>query len=755
MADGGIQGMHWYVPAQLAGVAGLPTTERGVHKQAEREGWMKRRRLRGKGWEYAFDSLPQQARDDIGRRAALSKTQALASDAFAQGNQLSRKLAIAAKVDGAVQKRTRETGLASAAALTGKSRERMDAKLALLALLATFAHNRQLGICAAMAEFCDAYNSGELTVPITVRMHTGAALAPRTLRRWRHLNKTQGPAALAGGYGNRAGTGVLDTAPQLHDFTIGLIADKPHISAKLVFEALQARFAERDDLPKLRTVQDWLARWKRDNAEVLLAVANPDAWKNRYMSGFGSLSESVTRACQLWMLDSTPADLQLVDGRYNLVGVIDVAWRGFRLHVCKTSSAEAVTQVMRRAIIEWGVPEAIKVDNGRDYASQRVGSMLTALHIDARFSAPFSPWEKGNIERAFRTFSHSLLELLPGYSGHNVAEAQALRAGKSFAERLFKKNEVIELKLTAAELQAFCDDWCRHYYEHEKHEGLGCTPFERYAQLRDVVNRIGDVRALDLLLGGGAMRRVTKKGLRIDNLVYIAPELASVVGQDVLVRQDDGDLGRIVVYHGEQFLCIAECPEVAGVSRREIAIEGKARQAAAMQQKKRELKALGRKANTADLARDILDHKARQNASLGTLPAPNVVHLTPAIEAAGDAADALEQYEAGTQAPPAEPVTLDHLANLRDAMRGEQAQDETAEDRFRRALRSLMKPEGERDDIERRFLRNHLTSAEFLGRWTMFEDFGPSAFGLPDEFAALLPDGAAFDRLSRAQQGEP
>lgn len=752
MADGGAVSI--YDCAAIADALGI--TKRAIELRAAKEYWPYteqpvrggRRRL------FALPSLPGEVQAAVRRAAAIRAAESV-TPAFEEGQRIARRLGIGTAVDTAVAKRARERGSAAAAGLTGKKRERMEAKLELLQRLAAFAKARNLGTCAAMDDFCTAYNSGELTVPIAVRMHTGAALAPRTLRRWRHLNKTQGPAALAGDYGNRAGTGALDTDPQLHDFTVGLIADKPHISAKLVFEALQARF-NRPDLPKLRTVQDWLARWKRDNAEALMAVANPDQWKNRHMASFGSLSESVTRACQLWMLDSTPADLQLVDGRYSLVGVVDIAWRGFRLHVSKTSNAEAVTQVMRRAILEWGVPEAIKVDNGRDYASARVASMLAALHIDCRFSTPFAGWEKGNIERAFRTFSHSLLELLPGYTGHNVAEAQELRARQSFAERLFKKNEVIELKLTAAELQQFCDDWCQHYYAHEKHEALGGrTPFETYAGMRDVVNRIDDVRALDLLLGAGAMRRVTKKGLRIDSLVYIAPELASVIGQDVLVRQDDGDLGRVVVYHREAFLCIAECPEVAGVSRREIAIEGKARQSAAIQQKKRELKALGRKANTADLARDILDHKMRQNAALTTLPAPNVVHLTPAIEAAGEAADALEQYEAGANAPAAEPVTLEHLASLRDAMRDEQAQDETAEDRFQRALRTLMKPEAERDDIERRFLRNHLTSAEFLGRWGMFEDFGPSAFGLTDDFAALLPDGAAFDRLSRAQQGEP
>ena len=139
----------------------------------------------------------------------------------------------------------------------------------------------------------------------------------------------------------------------------------------------------------------------------------------------------------------------------------------------KNSTAEAVCQLLRRAILDWGVPDTVKMDNGRDYASERVAGVLVGLGIEARFSAPFSPWEKGQIERFFGTFSRHALELLPGYSGHNVVDAQAIRARKSFAEQLHSKKKVIEAKLTAAELQAFCDQWVDAYYMQEPNSGEG------------------------------------------------------------------------------------------------------------------------------------------------------------------------------------------------------------------------------------------------------------------------------------------
>lgn len=61
MADGNIIAQRWFVAAELAGLAGVPGTDRGLHKFAERAGWQRRRRTHGKGWEYPFTSLPPEA----------------------------------------------------------------------------------------------------------------------------------------------------------------------------------------------------------------------------------------------------------------------------------------------------------------------------------------------------------------------------------------------------------------------------------------------------------------------------------------------------------------------------------------------------------------------------------------------------------------------------------------------------------------------------------------------------------------------
>ena len=60
MADGNrsSDAGRWYTAAELAGLPGVPGTERRIRSRAEAAGWTSRRRARGKGFEYSLASLP-------------------------------------------------------------------------------------------------------------------------------------------------------------------------------------------------------------------------------------------------------------------------------------------------------------------------------------------------------------------------------------------------------------------------------------------------------------------------------------------------------------------------------------------------------------------------------------------------------------------------------------------------------------------------------------------------------------------------
>lgn len=748
----------WCTARELAGLPGLPSTERNVRAMAERLRWASRPRAgRGGGSEYVITCLPPAVQNEVRRRRAIAAANSVSEAAMA-GQAAGRRLSIAKVIDNKQEFRVREAGMAAAAGLRGKPEARMEARLLMLSQLDSFRSMHGLSISAAMERFVVAYAAGEIFVPDVVREEIGDSVSSISLRRWRKALRTQGAVALAGSYGHRKGSGTIDSSPEMLQLVIAMLVEHPHASARHIQRSLEARFAGKGvELPALRSIQRFLSDWKRQNAQVFCAIRNPDEWKNRHMLALGSADEGITRLNQRWEFDSTPADVMLVDGRHSIIGVIDVWSRRTLLYVAKVSSSAGVCQAIRRAILGWGVPEQAKLDNGKDYVSRRVTRAFNSLGVAVELSAPFSPWQKPHIERFFRTFSHDLVELLPGYIGHNVAQAQAIRASQSFAERLLTKNSTVDINMTATELQEFCDRWCRDLYETEPRHGLdGRRVIERIAEWRGEVRRVDSERALDVLLAeapdGDGSRKVTKKGIRVDTHYYAAPELGALVGEAVQVLYDERDIGRIVVYHNDAFVCVAECPEILGVSRAEVAAVAKARQQEEINAKRRELKSIARKADTADIAWEILDAKARESERLAVLPAPNVVHITPAIEAARAAADALDKEPAAPR-PGDElgPTTLAHVLQISEIVRQEQLTDDSAEGRFRRAMSILLQAEGERNDVDRAFLRRNIFSAEFRGRWEMFEDFGPSAFNLSDDYAALLPDGPAFDRLHRAQ----
>ena len=129
----------------------------------------------------------------------------------------------------------------------------------------------------------------------------------------------------------------------------------------------------------------------------MLAVTNPDLDRSRHRLAGGDAAASVVRLNQFWELDSTPADVICADGkRYAIVAAIDVLSRQARVLVVPTSRAKAIAALLRRCILEWGVLEAVRTDEGKDYTSRHVLGVLADLEIEHRPCSPYTPEAKSN-----------------------------------------------------------------------------------------------------------------------------------------------------------------------------------------------------------------------------------------------------------------------------------------------------------------------------------------------------------------------
>ena len=466
------------------------------------------------------------------------------------------------------------------------------------------------------------------------------SLGYRTIVRWRDTFNSSGMWGLADKYQSRSGSTSIPEEQQ--EFLASLRVEHPHFSSTKMMAALNARF--QPPLPSYDAVNRWIRRWEKENAELLLYLTNPDAWKNKYMVAYGDASEVVVRLNQIWEADSTPGDLLLIDGRHTIIGIIDVFTRRMRLLVSPTSKSSAIGSLLRRCILLWGICEILKTDNGQDYVAVYLDRLLEALEVEHKLCPPFSPEKKPHIERGLQTMSHGIVELLPGYIGHSVADRKAIEAKDSFAKRLCTKGETVEVKLTSDDLQKILDQWLDNMYHRDAHGGLdGKTPDEVANAWTHPIRTISDERALDILLfpaaENGGFRTIGKKGVELTHsgtkLNYWHNDFLGHMGRRVMVRVDVTDLGHVhISLDTGEFLCWAKDDRWYGISRQETASHARNKQKKLLSEMAKISKKLVKEQNTGPIYQEIIAARAEEAGKLTYLRKQSEEYTTPALDQA-------------------------------------------------------------------------------------------------------------------------
>lgn len=637
-----------YTTREIAAAQGI--TLLAVNKRSTSEAWpvAGTRQARGGGKVFALGGLPEDVR--------LALARAFGQTAVCAGQAQAARVAVAEAAATAERLAVGLAGLAELARLRPQAQRRAEARAALVQAWRGFAALAGLPPTPARAAFCRDYNAGRVAVDPWVREAVPSA-SPASLGNWARAIAREGSSRLAGKFGNRRGSGRIDTAPDIAAFVLGMLHDHPHCSANHVMKGLRAKF-EAGRLPSMRGLQRWMANFKERNKSLLLAVANPDKWRSTYRTATGSRSSHIERLNQRWEMDSTKGDLMLADGhRHVIVGVVDVYTRRLKFHVSRTSSSRAVLALLRRALLDWGAPEQVCTDNGQDYVSrhvQRVLSREEGLGIEHDIAPLFEPDYKAFIERGFQTLLHDLVELMPGFVGHNVAQRKDIEARKSFAQRLMHGHHkpIVAKNLTAEQLQAFCDRWVEDIYTHNPHTGEGMdglTPFQKTVAWTEAPRRIENERALDVLLlpaaGDDGRRMVGKRGVKVERDWFDAPELGPHRGQWVRVLCDD-DLGEVMVF-GEDpedarkmvFVCRALNLRRLGLSRKELAVAVRVAQQRAIAEGKAMLKQMAKEAGAGDVVTKIFKHRAAQSGKFVEFPRQGEAYDSPGLQQAARAAD--------------------------------------------------------------------------------------------------------------------
>ena len=642
----------------------MPTTKMGIIKLAKTNKWQeagksfaRKRSGRGGGWEYNPSLFPETAQLDF-----ISKYYAnINAEAQAKNPEFFIELE--------AEKQTIRVVDASRILSDNEASER-DAKLDILSRSTRFRDQYDGTKKQADVAFCEMYNSGQADFECVIYPSV-KTISVVSLKRWRRTLKQGDYSALASNHGGRKGTSFFDTVlgGEIGQAIVGYMLHQSHYTAYHIRDLIIADFGQiveidgiEKHMPHIRSFERWINNFKVENRNLLTRITDPDAFKNHMKFTGTNMNSHVTYFNQKWEIDASPTDVLTTEGRRNLYALIDIYSRRVMIYISKSASTEASLTLVRRAILEWGVPREISTDNGTDFVSERFKLALNSLSIHQKVCKPFSPEQKGTVERVIGTINRDLMPTLPGFVGHNVTDRKKLEARNSFAKRLGESStDAFCVEVTPEQLQEYCDSWANDKYAHRKHGTLGMTPFEKQQSCTQPVKIIKSERALDLLLAdiasGGGFRIVTKHGIKLDGEYYLGGAL--VVGDTVFIRHDPNNAGRLLVFDDDKntFLCEAICPALHGVDPRQLVKEIKREQASNFARDAAPMIKASKKVKASEVAAKILNQHAANSEGIEAFPKQEITHTNDRLKTAEEALAGYQTIE-NHNVPQAEIVDL-------------------------------------------------------------------------------------------------
>ncbi len=184
----------------------------------------------------------------------------------------------------------------------------------------------------------------------------------------------------------------------------------------------------------------------------------------------------------------------------------------------------ALEDCLKKAIMKFGVPEQIYVDNGSMYSSKQLQSICGRLGIHLSHTRPYRPQGRGKLERLFRTVQQSFLP-----------EIETMLREKT---------------MSVDEVNDYFFIWVRQHYHEKVHSATKQKPMLCFESDNYPLRRVD----LDFLMDAFLVeetRKVDKTGVfKLNGSEYQAPlELARA---KILVRYDPFDLDCVQVYFDNQ-----------------------------------------------------------------------------------------------------------------------------------------------------------------------------------------------------------
>lgn len=220
-------------------------------------------------------------------------------------------------------------------------------------------------------------------------------------------------------------------------------------------------------------------------------------------------------------------------------------------------NATVVKKCFRLGVEQYGLPNEVYFDNGKDYKSKCFSrdyptSLVNQLGIGNIYATPYHGQAK-TVERFFGTFTNRFSRRFSTYTGCNA---------KIRPECMQTSDK--EILVLAPTMEDFIEKLAAYIQEYNNTPSKGRDldgkcPDQVYFENLITKRVVSDTAALRLLCGNADERVVHKNGISIKNNSYFSEALSAHFGKHVIVVYDPENIDKIGVFDMDnRAICMAE-----------------------------------------------------------------------------------------------------------------------------------------------------------------------------------------------------
>ena len=206
------------------------------------------------------------------------------------------------------------------------------------------------------------------------------------------------------------------------------------------------------------------------------------------------------------------------------------------------STLTRLEDCLKKAIIKFGAPDNLYVDNGRIYISKNFKLICARLGIRLRYGKAYHPEGRGKIEKLWQYVQSSFISELKNNHVDNIIELNDLFSA-----------------------------WIKAEYHDKVHSSLGMTPIEKWNQSKDNGARLKYFSPVEIdeAFLHYAQRTVSKYGV-ISFCGNNYEVDGTLVGKKIGLRYDPFHLDKIHIYHNDKYFGLARIIDLSKQKHKDV-----------------------------------------------------------------------------------------------------------------------------------------------------------------------------------------